>query len=123
MMTKYWLILAVTLVAIAALLLPACSNENATTTVTATTTATATTTVTATPTVPPTPTVKPITLKWAYDMPLKVAISASWHDYADEVTKQTNGKVKFDFYPAAVLFGAANSPTSVKARIADIALA
>lgn len=76
------------------------------------------------PTTPaPTPTpVKPVTLRFAYTMPLKASASKSWHEYAEEVEKQTGGKVKFDFYPGSTLFTIHDAPDSVIKRVADIAL-
>ncbi len=62
-----------------------------------------------------------ITIKFAYDMPKSGAIVPGWDWWAEQVQKQSNGKVKIDFYPAGALFDQANTPDSLKAGVADIA--
>ena len=47
---------------------------------------------------------KSIELRFNYSMPLKKSIAKSWHWYGDEVEKQTNGKVKFQYFPLGGLF-------------------
>ncbi len=62
-----------------------------------------------------------ITLKFAFDMPATGGAVPGWTWWADQVQKQSNGKVKIDFYPASALFNQADTPDSLKAGIADIA--
>jgi TRAP-type C4-dicarboxylate transport system substrate-binding protein len=73
-----------------------------------------------TPTPAPAP-AAPITLKFAFDMPKTGAIVPGWEWFASELQKQSNGKVKVDFYGAAALFPQKDTPDSLKAGVADIA--
>jgi TRAP-type C4-dicarboxylate transport system substrate-binding protein len=61
-----------------------------------------------------------ITLKFAYDMPATGVIVPGFTWWADQVQKQSNGRVKIDFYPAGALFNQADTPDSLKAGVADI---
>ena len=63
----------------------------------------------------------PITLKFNYSMPLKKSIALSWHWYADELAKQSNGKVKIQFFPLGGLFKAQETRDNIIAGTADIA--
>ena len=103
---RYWLVLAVTFVLVAALLLPACAEE-------APAPAPA-------PTPAPEP-VKPVTLKFSYTMPSRASSAEAWEEYGEEVEEQTGGKVKFDFYPGSTLFTIHETPDSLLNRVADIA--
>ena len=73
-----------------------------------------------TPTPAPAP-AGPITLKFAFDMPKTGAIVPGWEWFASELQKQSNGKVKVEFYGAAALFTQKDTPDSLKAGVADIA--
>jgi TRAP-type transport system periplasmic protein len=62
-----------------------------------------------------------ITLKFAFDMPTTAAVAPSFSWFADQLQKQSNGKVKVDLYPGASLFKQTDTADSLKAGIADIA--
>ena len=66
---------------------------------------------------------KPITLKFNYSMPLKKSIAGSWHWYGNELEKQSNGRVKFQFFPLGGLFKAKETRDNIIAGTADIAKA
>ena len=61
-----------------------------------------------------------IILKWNYSLPQKKSIAASWHWYGDQVEKQTDGKVKFQYYPLGGLFKAKDTRDNMIAGTADI---
>jgi len=63
----------------------------------------------------------PITLKFNYSMPLKKSIALSWHWYGDELAKQSNGRVKFQYFPLGGLFKARETRDNIIAGTADIA--
>lgn len=82
-----------------------------------------------TPTPAPTPTptpspkpVEPVKLKFAYTMPLKTTLSVGWHWWAEEIEKQTQGRIKFEFYPSGTLFPMEAAVDSIKGGVADLGM-
>ena len=98
--------------------LTACAGGTATPTTPKPTTPTApATSPTATPTIPkpttspspspsptPTATAKPVTWRLASDFPLGTFVSDTEIKFMDEVTRRSNGLIKFDYFPGAALY-------------------
>ena len=63
---------------------------------------------------------EPIKLRFNYSMPLKKSIAGSWHWYGDQVEKQTNGKVKFEYHPMGGLFKPKQTRDNMIAGTADL---
>lgn len=61
-----------------------------------------------------------ITLKFNYSMPPKKSIAGSWHWYGDQLEKQTNGRVKFQYFPLGGLFKAPETRDNIIEGTADI---
>jgi TRAP-type C4-dicarboxylate transport system substrate-binding protein len=106
MRIKYWLILTVTLVIVAALLFAACPKP----------------TTPSQPSQPSTttPPAKPVTLKLAYDMAPTASIALGMEHFAKEVESKSGGNIKFDIYPASTLFAMTESRDSIIGGVADI---
>lgn len=62
----------------------------------------------------------PIKLRFNYSMPMKKSIAGSWHWYGDEIEKQTNGRVKFEYFPLSGLFSPAAVRDNMLAGTADL---
>jgi TRAP-type C4-dicarboxylate transport system substrate-binding protein len=107
MRIKYWLILTLTMVMIAAFLFPGC--EEATS-----------------PTGPPiTIPSKPqpertVILKLAYDMAPTASIALGMEHFAKEAENNAAGGLQFDIYPSSTLFGMREARDSILAGVADI---
>ena len=63
---------------------------------------------------------KTILLKFATSFPKQAAVAPGLVWWAEEVEKQSKGRVKFDFYPGQSLFKASEMIDSVMGRVADI---
>ncbi len=80
----------------------------------------ATTPVQAPPSSSQPPAAAPIVFRVGHDMPPTVAPVVGLNWWAEEVTKQTNGRVKVELYPASSLATQANSVDAVRTGVADM---
>ena len=134
MKKKYWVILAVTVVVLAALLLPACAKPAPTPTPTPSTRPTPAPAPTPAPTPKPTPAPTPTptpaptlappaapkTIKLSYTTPKGKGYSGGLEWFGPEFEKRTNGRYKVEIYPTSVLFSQRVGMDAVKSRIAEI---
>ena len=74
---------------------------------------------TTTPATTPTPTAKPIVLKWVTVDAKEAGIHAGLLWMADEITKRTNGRVKFEFYWSGTLVKPADINAGVGSGLVD----
>jgi TRAP-type C4-dicarboxylate transport system substrate-binding protein len=116
-MYKKWSILIVITVLILGLLLAACGTP-ATTTVTTATTATTTTIATTATTA--TTTAQTITLRFGYPMP-RSGTALDMENYFNGISEKTEGRLKFQYYPAGTLYITSDAVTAVKKGLTDIA--
>jgi len=63
---------------------------------------------------------QPVVLRYGHDMPPSVAPVAGINWWAEEVTKQTNGRVKVELYPASSLATQAQGVDAVRTGMADM---
>jgi TRAP-type C4-dicarboxylate transport system substrate-binding protein len=63
---------------------------------------------------------KTVTLKFNYSMPPKKSIAQSWHWYAAELEKRSNGQLKMQFFPFGGLFKPPATRNNMTAGTADI---
>ncbi|MDD5701647.1 MAG: TRAP transporter substrate-binding protein DctP [Dehalococcoidales bacterium] len=86
----------------------------------ATSQAPATTPVQAPPATSQPPAAAPVVFRVGHDMPPTVAPVVGLNWWAEQVTKQTNGRVKVELYPASSLATQANSVDAVRTGVADM---
>jgi TRAP-type C4-dicarboxylate transport system substrate-binding protein len=98
---KKWSIFIVIGVIIVGLLLSACSSTPTTTTATTT--------------------VNPITLKVGYPMP-RLGVAIPFEKYFTGISEKTNGRLKFEFYPAGSLYQTQDALEAVKKGVTDVTL-
>ena len=64
---------------------------------------------------------KPIELKFNYSMPKGSAPANGWDWFAEELEKQTNGKIKVTIYPMQSLFRQPDAVDNIVGRTAELA--
>ena len=65
---------------------------------------------------------KPMILKFAHPIPGPVSSAAGWYWWAKELEKQTNGRIKIEFYPGGTLFKIEPALDSITSGVADIGM-
>jgi len=65
---------------------------------------------------------KPIVLKFAHTVPGKMSSTTGWYWWGEELEKQTNGRIKVEFYPGGTLFKIGAALDSIISGVADIGM-
>jgi TRAP-type C4-dicarboxylate transport system substrate-binding protein len=111
-MYKKWSIFIVVAILIMGLLLTACGTQ------TETTKSTTAPTQTVTQSTQP---VQSMTIKFGYPMP-KIGIALDYENYFNSISAKTNGRLKFEYYPASSLYQVADAMDATKKGITDIGI-
>lgn len=64
--------------------------------------------------------VNPIKIRFGYTQPKGSAQAIGWQWWAEEVQKQTEGRLIFELYPDGILYGEPGSIDAVKSQLVDI---
>ncbi len=94
---RYWIFLALTIFILAALLLPACTKEEATV-------------------------VTPKTLKLSYTQPKGASVARGFEWFGPEFTKRTDGRYKVEIYPSSTLVSITAALDAVKTGVCEIVM-
>jgi TRAP-type C4-dicarboxylate transport system substrate-binding protein len=97
MTKKTWLFLGLMVLLLAALVLPACSNTESTSTT-------------------------PKTLKFSYTMPKGASIAQGFEWFGPEFEKRTNGRYKIEIYPGSTLVSINAALDAVKSGVCEIVM-
>jgi TRAP-type transport system periplasmic protein len=95
MSKRHWILVALTVFILAALMLPACTKEETTVTT-------------------------PKTLKLSYDLPKGASVSRGFEWFGPEFEKRTEGRYKVEIYPSSTLVSIAAALDGVKGGMCDI---
>ena len=97
MIKRYWVLITLTVIIIAALLLPACAAEQPGSTA-------------------------PKTLKFSYTMPKGASVAKGFEWFGPEFEKRSNGRYKIEIYPASTLVAINAALDSVKSGVCEIVM-
>jgi TRAP-type C4-dicarboxylate transport system substrate-binding protein len=97
MKNKYWILVALTVILMAALLLPSCTKTESTVTT-------------------------PKTLKFSYTQPKGASVAKGFEWFGPEFEKRTDGRYKIEIYPSSTLVSTAAALDAVKAGTCEIVM-
>jgi TRAP-type C4-dicarboxylate transport system substrate-binding protein len=97
MKQKYWIFLALTVLLLVALLLPACTKTDSTS-------------------------VAPKTLKFSYTQPKGASVAKGFEWFGPEFEKRTDGRYKIEIYPASTLVTTTAALDAVKSGVCEIVM-